>query len=294
MHTNHSTLPLVLLFVFVFLCASPQTKAELSEDQQRHALLTQALSDAAGVYVQKNSHQHRKKAVNASNTIWISVVELHDDDEDGAHLSILKNYLCFLQNMGLKSLLYLVGHNSTSTLEPLREELSSFKETTTVLPYPDSLFWETVNAFRTDSNNNKEFDSGNNSSISDNNDNLTATGTSTGTIDIYTNKSPSFHQFGELLKLIPVLESLTLGYSVLYSDIDTVFLHNPLPLVLQDTKVDLIMASELRDCRYPAFANSDANSDAVTKQVGGAKTKLDVPILNQHCLFGLWERAAKF
>lgn len=178
------------------------------------------------------------------------------------YMQFLFNLLCYFKHHQLKALLFVNFHlpstsaNSSnsannsqrtesqhsSTLndamieaqivlcDSFRVYLQSVYQHVDVVSYPDYLFWSYV-ARKT-----RPIESGR------------------GKAD-YEGFDIRYQRFGALPMLIPSMEVISLGFHVIYFDVDMVFLDDPIPHLLHNARrVDIVVSPELRTCEYPSFS----------------------------------------
>lgn len=135
------------------------------------------------------------------------MIESHENDPGNSekYRQQLLNFYCYSQQHRLKSLLFLIAPTN-DWFQHEKRMYEAFNPLVQVLPYPYEMFWRLVMRKAT---------------------NITL-GSGRGD---YNASIPTFPNFGSLPMLVPVLETLQLGYDTIYLDTDMVFLQDPVPVL---------------------------------------------------------------
>lgn len=138
----------------------------------------------------------------------------------------LRNLLCFLHHYGIELVVYVVQHGVPDVEAELRavEGLG-----VRALTYPDALFWSVVAQKTTYFRYNRR------------------------TFASYVDDEPSFHSYGTLTVMVPLLEVLEAGYTALFCDVDVGLVQDPVPhMVCCPAPIQLLSGPDLAPYLAPA------------------------------------------
>lgn len=186
-----------------------------SHDPNRSDLVQSTIAGAAGVYLNK-SHGAQLKL---DSTVVVTVLAFNSDVRNNKHYKLyFNNFLCFTQHHGIDLIVYVAHHNLAES------DIDDIKSLgVRVLTYPDELFWSTLSQ------------------------KTNALARGRGRANYLDSDVPSFSSHGALVMLVPVLEVLLRGYSVLFFDIDIGLVVDPVPYMIRGS-ADLVFAQEVRHC----------------------------------------------
>lgn len=191
-------------------------------DPHRESDLRVVCDKQQGVYV--HSHPATVKA-NISNTIVVAYMIVNGLSDE---LKILfSNWLCYLKKLDYKALL-IYDTADDDSYDQIVNMTRGFETMIELFPYPRSLFWSQM---------------------------ARKTNELLGRINHrkrpYLGYTITTSQFGYITKLTPILELMTLGYDVIYTDLDIAFLRDPVPYIFSSSApADLIFSVERRSCDY--------------------------------------------
>lgn len=190
-------------------------RSAASHDSSRSGLVLSTIAGAAGVYVNKTLGSQ----LQLDSTVVVTVLAFNSDVRNNKHYKLyFHNFLCFTQHHGIDLIVYVAHHNLAES------EIDDIKSLgVRVLTYPDELFWSTLSQ------------------------KTNALARGRGRANYLDSDVPSFSSHGALVMLVPVLEVLLLGYSVLFFDIDIGLVLNPVPYMIRG-RADLVFAQEVRHC----------------------------------------------
>jgi len=206
---------------------------QVAHDPGRTKRVLSVLNDVAGIYVDSSRLQQHPKQSRMRKTVLLTVLEAQIEGSDKAkdpnsqyrYKRLIKNHLCYNQQHGFISLVYIIDSNATRfTMES--NVLKALDPNIRVIEYPYELFWRTV-AQKQQSRFNVD----------------------------YAGMQPTFKHFGFLVMLVPILEALQLGFDVAYFDVDTAILRDPFPYLLQGD-ADINVSPEMRTCIYPSIPDN--------------------------------------
>jgi hypothetical protein len=206
----------------------------------RNAHVKRTLAAAAGVYNDKA----RGKSLGLSTTVFLSVVAYQDtrsNKDIGHYKHYLLNFACFARHHGLDLVVYIFHH----TLVNVEAEVRALERFgVRALTYPDQLFWSVVLL----------------------KPNKVLAGKS---LAQYLGDVPSFAGYGALAMLVPQLEALALGYSVIYFDVDVGLVQDPVPYITRGD-ADFVVSIEQRKCveEYPSSRRMAENWEQVEPNTG--------------------------
>ena len=155
----------------------------------REEHVKRTLASAAGVYNDKV----RGAKAGLEKTVFMTVVAFKHDKKSIGHYQVyFRNFLCFAKHYDIDLVLYILHHQ----LPDVESEIHSLEQLgIRVLTYPDQLFWSLVMTKKSRVMVGRYFAE-------------------------YRGDFPSFVGYGGLAKQVPQLEALTLGYNVIYFDVD--------------------------------------------------------------------------
>lgn len=191
-----------------------------SASSTRNDTLKSALHSAAGVYRDKI----KSLQFGLQNTVLLQVVSYNNLPAFHRYRKLTENLFCFEENFGLKTVVFVLAEGQSEVMDldfPGVQFLS----------YPHQLFWALLAQFK---------------------DNDINTGYNTKS---YEGVVPSFANHGALVSLVPAFEVLSLGYDVLFIDLDVALVRDPIPYLTRGN-ADLVMQMELRSCDFPSRIQS--------------------------------------
>ena len=192
-----------------------------ARSDSRDRVVLQTLHAAAGVYHDKKS----RKSVGLEKTVFITVVAYNSKENIFHYKIYFRNFLCFVQHYDIDLIVYILHHHLPDVQEEIRflEGLG-----VKVLTYPDEKFWSLIEEKTHRITYGKAFAD-------------------------YDSEIPNFHNYGALLMLVPQLEVLDLGYSVIYFDVDIGLVQDPVPYITRGD-ADFTVSIEQRQCpeEYPS------------------------------------------
>eukprot|EP01038_Epipyxis_sp_PR26KG_P015870 gene15870-21517_t len=199
------------------------------------------LKDASGIYAESYINENRKFDPDLKSTllksILIQVVERKDDILSENYKSFLKNWLCFARHHHYKPILYLLDRDG-NRINQLAAELKYINSDVIIISYPHGMFWHYL-SYKS---------------------NLIVTGNNRAD---YRGDYPSVKHFGDIVKYIPILEALELGYDVIYIDSTVTLVQDPIPYILSsDPMVDISFSQKNRNCSYPSYLFNKTISNA--------------------------------
>lgn len=198
-----------------------RTLSEQYKDTQRQARITPTLHSVKGVYTHSVDFD---SSVNGKleNSVMLTVLEVSDTFNPlDKYYQYLFNFLCYCKRFSYKPLLYIVARNET-TIAQNRRYFKEFYPHVEVVDFPHELFWRMLQTKSTP---------------------IFAGRGRAG----YDALFPTFEHFGGLLKMIPLLEVLQLGFNAILFDVDVAFLEDPVPYILHGD-ADFVATPEIRDC----------------------------------------------
>lgn len=203
----------------------------------RDLVVLQTLQAAAGVYLNKE----RGKSAGLEKTVFITVVAYNSKENISHYKIYFRNFLCFVQHYDIDLIVYILHHNLPDVQEEIRilEDLG-----VKVLTYPDEKFWSLIEEKTHRITYGKAFAD-------------------------YDSETPSFHNYGALLMLVPQLEVLDLGYNVIYFDVDIGLVQDPVPYITRGD-ADFTVSIEQRYCpeEYPSSRRFTQNWEVQEPNTG--------------------------
>ena len=196
------------------------------------------LAAAAGVYNDKV----RGSNAGLAKTVFMTVVAFKHEKKSIGHYQVyFRNFVCFAKHYDIDLVVYILHHQ----LPDVESEIRSLEQLgIRVLTYPDELFWSVV---MTKSS-------------------LVMAGK---TFAEYRGDSPSFVGYGALAMLVPQLEALTMGYNVIYFDVDIGLVQDPVPYLMRGD-ADFVVSIEQRACpeEYPTSRQLKENWEQMEPNTG--------------------------
>jgi hypothetical protein len=235
--------------------------SRLYYDPYRYDNAEMTFQTAQGVIVKSSSHHgrqhHHGKTVSALHNVVLVTIATYSVDFSssegqplrGDYIPMLMNWLCYAHTHGLKGIVYALDisdrdYSSSDAFLRQRADaikgyhlLAKYVKTVShgkfsVLPFPESTFWSLL-ANRTGD--------------------MAPRGQYPPRAD-YIGVVPHFRRHGAVLMLVPWLELLVHGCSLIFLDVDVSMVRNPIPwLTLAQQRVDLSFSKEIRDCRLPNY-----------------------------------------
>jgi len=195
-------------------------------DPTRAARVNATLAAASGVYRDKD----KGRRLGLSRSVFVTVLAAGNRRRQQAHYKVyLRNLCCFLHHYGIDLVVYVVHHGVPDVAAEMRDVEEGLGVRT--LTYPDALFWSVVAEKTTSFRRNRR---GN-------------------TFAMYVDDEPSFSSYGTLIAMVPLLEVVEAGYTVLFCDLDVGLVQDPVPHMTRGD-ADLIVSVEQRWCpvHYPS------------------------------------------
>jgi hypothetical protein len=193
-------------------------------DPTRQNLVKRVLGRAAGIYKdKKNNSNHNTPEL--KKTVLMNVLYASEDlGHDSRYFQMLSNWFCYAQQYGYSPITYYVPNSNKTLNVPPRvlKEIGIPDEN--LMSYPLHLFWKILS--------NK-------------------TSVIVGNQANYEGDLPSFQNHGAIVMLIPLLEALYAGFNVMYFDLDTMMVIDPVPFMMHG-RADFTVQLELRNCFYPS------------------------------------------
>lgn len=200
-------------------------------DPTRSEVLRRLLAPHAGIY---NDKSKATASEELKRTILIHVVSISDDlGSESRYYHMLSNWFCYAQQYGYSPVTYYVPNSNISINQPPRALLQIGIKRENLISYPLHLFWRILS---------------------------TKTSNIVGNQASYEGELPSFTNHGAIVMLIPLLEALLLGFNVMYFDLDTLMVHDPVPFMMKGN-ADFTVQLELRNCFYPSSEYFATNID---------------------------------
>ena len=168
----------------------------------------------------------KSKALGLQNAV-ILMVHVQENEAKIPALSMFRNTQCHMARHGLQAVLSLSRNYFRPTEEGVTgvnataSEMFVDNDTLKLLPFPDELFWDTMLTVR---QYNRVFDT---------------------TPPFY----PTFREYGDFIKMIPLLELLLIGKSVFLMDDDVLLVRNPIPFIFHGN-ADMVSMEEKRVCEF--------------------------------------------
>ena len=188
----------------------------------RDAHVHRTLVAAAGVYNDKA----RGRAAGLEKTVFMTVIAFNHEKKSIGHYKVyFRNFVCFAKHYDIDLVVYIL-HHALTDVEAEVQSLESLG--IRVLTYPDQLFWSLVMQ-------------------------KTSRVMQGNTFAEYKGDFPSFVGYGALAMLVPQLEALSLGYSIIYFDVDIGLVQDPVPYITRGD-ADFVVSIEQRACpeEYPS------------------------------------------
>ena len=196
-------------------------------DASREGRISRMLRRNSGIY----RNRTKAKKIALQNTVLVSVISLVNGVTTDLYKEVLGNWLCFTAHYDYKPVVYYLsppssnsssstqGHSNIDTniqTQNYLNELRKINPNALFIEYPTHLFWSL----------------------------LTQKTRWTGLAKKRTNVDfkgdyPSFTHHGALVMLVPAMEVLSLGFSVVYLDIDIALVKDPIPFMTIGTVICL-------------------------------------------------------
>lgn len=219
-------------------------KAKSSRDVSRAAHVKHVLSLASGI--------HRQSSVNMSSSahgrsVLLTVISA----EEAGYDRLLDNLICAVERLDYKLVVYIVNHDSSNHTSIILHRQYKLWEARGVylLAYPNALFWHLLAMKKNE---------------------ILASSSRVSRVK-FDSTHIRFSAYGQLVKLIPILEVLHNLHSAVYLDIDVVPLSNFVDF-LRNSVADITMARNIAKC-------SDTTSLHRRDIVAGHNVQLDSSIL---------------
>lgn len=188
----------------------------------RTDVISSFFTQVSGIY----SDIQRVAKYKTQSTVLVAVVSLNlSNQRNNKYRLMLINWLCFISHYNLKAAIYIVPERNI-TFEDQTRTLRSFGINNTFLPYPTDLFWSVLKQ------KTSKVHMGHNRCK-------------------YSGDVPSMDTYGGIVKIIPLLEVLQLGYSFVFLDIDVALIHDIIPSIIKGS-ADINFSLEMRNCFYPS------------------------------------------
>ena len=208
-----------------------------AHNETRDQMVLTTLREASGVYNDKE----RGRKYGLSKTVFITVIAYNSREKIHHYKVYFRNFLCFTKHYGIDLIVYILHHH----LPDVEKEIRSLEELgVRVLTYPDERFWSTVHQKRTPIKFGPRFAD-------------------------YDSEIPNFQSHGALVMVVPQLEILELGYSVIYFDVDIGLVQDPVPYITRGD-ADFTLSIEQRDCpdTYPSTSKMETNWGIIEPNTG--------------------------
>jgi hypothetical protein len=189
-------------------------KSNETYDDFREKKLLHLLEKNSGIYQSKS----KAKRNGVEKTVLLSVISLSDGKAMSLYKQMLRNWLCYTAHYNYMPVVYFLSQSSPTnqsesikqegSMQAFFEELKEINENTVFVDYPTHLFWSLLSNKKIWRNK-----------ITDRN------------IVDFEGNHPSFAHHGALVMLVPILEVLELGHSVIYMDIDIALVRDPVPFI---------------------------------------------------------------
>lgn len=187
-------------------------KSNETYDKYREKKILHLLGKNSGIYQSKSKAKRNR----VERTVLLSVISSSDGKGAGLYKQMLRNWLCYTAHYDYMPVVYYLSQsnptNQSDFMKPegdanaYFQELKGMNENVVFVDYPTHLFWSLLTKKQKWKKN-------------DRND-----------VDFEGNH-PSFAHHGALVMLVPILEVLELGYSVIYMDIDIALVRDPVPFI---------------------------------------------------------------
>ena len=192
----------------------------------------------SGVYKDKS----KGKSMGLDKTVFVTVIAYMNGL---LHYKVyFENFVCFAKHYNFDIIVIITHHQ----IPDLQTEIDSLINLgVKVLTYSDVTFWSLMLTKKNMIWNNKI-------------DKTRAD---------YEGIYPNFQNFGALVMLVPILEILDLGYSVIFFDVDIGLVQDPIPYLIRGD-ADIITSMESRGCPddYPSFLGSKFDWENVEPNTG--------------------------
>ena len=189
-------------------------KSSETFDSSRGNRILKLLERNSGVYTNKEKTQYN----GVERTILLSVISLNEGKTINVYRQILRNWLCYTAHYDYMPVVYFLSEPSetshTGTLQhrisvsSIIKDLCEINKHAIFIDYPSHLFWSLLSEKTLW-------------------DSLTKERNLVDFIGDY----PTFPHFGALVMLVPILEVLEMGFSVIYMDIDIALVRDPIPFI---------------------------------------------------------------
>lgn len=191
-----------------------------------------------GVYKDKD----KGKALGLEKTVFITVIAYMNGL---LHYKVyFENFVCFAKHYNYDIIVVITHHQ----IPDLQLEIDSLTNLgVRVLTYSDVTFWTLMGSKKNMVWNNKI-------------DKTRAD---------YEGIYPNFQNYGALVMLVPILEILDLGYSVIFFDVDIGLIQDPIPYLIRGD-ADIVTSMESRGCPddYPSFVGAKFDWENVEPNTG--------------------------
>lgn len=189
-------------------------KSNETYDELREKKILLLLERNSGIYQSKS----KAKRNGVEKTVLLSVISLSDGKAMGLYKQMLRNWLCYTAHYNYMPVVYFLSQSNPANqsefmkqeenMQAFFEQLKEINENTVFVDYPTQLFWSLLSRKKIWRNRK----------------------TDRNTVDFEGNH-PSFAHHGALVMLVPILEVLELGHSVIYMDIDIALVRDPMPFI---------------------------------------------------------------
>jgi hypothetical protein len=189
-------------------------KSNETYDEFREKKLLHLLEKSSGIYQSKS----KAKRNGVEKTVLLSVISLSDGKAMSLYMQMLRNWLCYTAHYDYMPVVYFLSQSGPTnqsesvkqegSLQAFFEELKEINENAIFVDYPAHLFWSLLSKKKIWRNkiNDRNF------------------------VDFEGNH-PSFAHHGAFVMLVPILEVVELGHSVIYMDIDIALVRDPIPFI---------------------------------------------------------------
>lgn len=189
-------------------------KSSETFDPSRGKRILKLLERNSGIYTNKEKAQYS----GVERTILLSVISLNEGKSINVYRQILRNWLCYTAHYDYMPVVYFLsdpsGANHTDTslqkinVSSIIKDLSEINKNAIFIDYPSHLFWSLLSEKTLWDSLRKE----------------------RNVVD-FIGDYPTFPHFGALVMLVPFLEVLEMGFSVIYMDIDIALVKDPIPFI---------------------------------------------------------------
>lgn len=182
-------------------------KSSETYDPSRRNRILKLFQRNSGIYTNNEKSQY----TSVKGTILLSVVSLNEGKTINVYRQILRNWLCFSAHYDYMPVVYFLSDPSDTNharVPSITKDLGEINKNAIFIDYPTHLFWDLLAQKTLWTSLRKE----------------------RGLVD-FIGDYPNFQHFGALVMLVPILEVLDSGFSVIYMDIDIALVKDPIPFI---------------------------------------------------------------